>query len=236
MRKVALSLATSLLLSSLATAEDPLEIVKKVAANYAAMLKTSYDFEMVEVRESQSTFLMRTEHHQRIMGAGGRFREEALPSGLLCLFDGQFLWSYNPDRNEYTKTQSKWTAQNAPGLAVLELAAYQAKSARVLRQETLDLATGPVVCQVVEVEREPTHDQVQYSHLTYWIDTSRNLILKMNYQVTVSSDERKPSDTLITVSFPKASVGQPVEVPLLYFTPPADATEVEKLTFGPKPR
>ena len=36
---------------------------------------------------------------------------------------------------------------------MFEIAGYRAKSARLLRQETLELASGPVLCQVIEAER-----------------------------------------------------------------------------------
>ena len=112
MRKAALSLAVVVLLSPSAAAqaplEDPLELLKKVGANYAALPKTSYDFEQVEVREFLGTFHNVTEQRQRIAGTGGKYCQEELPSGTLYIFDGQFRWAYNRDRNEYTKTRAQW--------------------------------------------------------------------------------------------------------------------------------
>jgi outer membrane lipoprotein-sorting protein len=235
MRKAALSLAILVLFSPFASAQDPLELLKKVAATYAALPKTTYDFEQVEVREYLDGMRNKTEQRQRIAGAGGKYRQEMLSSSILYLFDGQFQWVYNRDRNEYTKAIVNYTAGHAPGLSMFEIAGYRAKSARLLRQETLELASGPVVCQVIEVARESPDDRMQYSPITYWIDASRNLALKMNYRITVKDAGRpSPTESVITVSFPKATVGQSVEESLFRFTPPADAVQVERLSFGPK--
>src|ERR1035438_10015593 len=127
------------------------------------------------------------------------------------------------------------TTFTGSGLSMFEIAAYRTKSVRLLRQETIELSSGPVVCQVIEVEQESPNDRMQYSPLTYWIDTSRNLVLKMNYKVTIrEADRPTPSESIITVSFPKATVGQGVDEELFRFTPPADAVQVERLSFGPK--
>lgn len=232
MSKFALSSALVVLLSPLAAAQTPLELLSKVAANYTSLSKTSYDFEQVEIREfslSQS----KSEQRLRIAGSGGKYRQETLPSGTLWVADGQFRWAYNRDRNEYTKTPAK--PGIATGLSTFSIAAFRLKSARFLRQETLELAAGPVVCQVIEAEKENTDERIQNSPVTYWIDAARNLILKMKYTVTINDSSRpSPVVQIITVSVLKATVGQPVEEALFRFTPLPDATQVERLTFGPK--
>jgi hypothetical protein len=109
------------------------------------------------------------------------------------------------------------------------------RSARILRQENVELATGPVVCQVVEAVADRNNSTQAYSPRTYWIDATRNLILKMDYTITFKSQERpSPSTSSVTEFFTKAAVGQPVEEALFRFTPPDGAVEVERLTFGPK--
>ena len=174
------------------------------------------------------------EQRQRIVGSAGKYREEAIPAGILYVYDGQYRWAYNADRNEYTK-MSTTAAGRAPALNMFELVGYRAKSARFLRQETLDLATGPVVCQVIEVERDPLGDRMRYSPMTYWIDATRNLALKLHYSLTITGvGTSTPAQNIITVSLAKATVGQPVQDSILRFNAPAGATQVERLTFGPK--
>ena len=197
MRHAALSVANLVFLCSFAAAQDPLQLMQKVAANYKALPKTTYDFEQVEVREYLGTYHNQTEQRLRIAGSAGKYRQEQLPPGTLYLFDGQFNWAYNRDRNEYTKISANFAAGLAPGLSMFEIAAYRTKSVRLLRQETIELSSGPVVCQVIEVEQESPNDRMQYSPLTYWIDTSRNLVLKMNYKVTIrEADRPTPSESI----------------------------------------
>ncbi|MBZ5727887.1 MAG: redoxin domain-containing protein [Acidobacteriia bacterium] len=237
MRKAVLALAVLVLLSPCALAQDPLEILKKVAATYSALPKTTYDFELVEVREDLGTYHHQSEERMRIAGAFGSYRQETIPSGVLYVSDGQVRWTYNPDRNEYSKFPTNPAAGHASALSQFETAAASVKSARVLRQETLELASGPVACQVIEVEGKSANanDRIQYSPSTYWIDTSRNLVLKQSYRLTITDADRpRPSESITTTTFLKATVGQPVEESLLHFIPPADAVQVERMTFGPK--
>jgi len=226
--------AVALLTPFAASQEDPLQLVKKLAANYTALRSGSYDFEQVEVREYSGTLQNRTEQRRRIVGSGGKYRDEALPSGPLYMFDGQYRWAYNPDRNEYTKAGG--VAGLAASLSMFETAAYRAKSARLLRQETLQLDSGPVVCQVIEVERERSEDRVQYSSMTYWIDASSNLALKLHYKVAVTTSDRPaPSESTVTVSFNRAIVGSPVDESLLRFIPPSTPCKWNAYFLGRSP-
>jgi len=235
MRKAVLALPVLVLLPLPSVAQDALQLLQRVAANYAALSKTTYEFEQVELREFQGVFQNQTQRRQRIVGSAGRYREETLPAGPVYIFDGQSRWAYNPDRNEYTKTNANAAAGRAPGLSNLEIVSYRVRSARLLREETLTLASGPVVCQVIEAEREPAGDRMQNSPTTYWIDVSRSLVLKSRSGFTTgAAGGGSPMETIVTVTFTKAAVGQPVDESLLRFTPPADAVLVERLTFGPK--
>ena len=106
MRRAVRSLAFIVFASPLAVAQDQLQLINKVAATYRALPKTSYDFEMVTVRDSPGSFRNVSEMHRRIAGSAGKYRSEGFPYGILYVFDGQFRWSYNSDRKEYTKTSA----------------------------------------------------------------------------------------------------------------------------------
>ena len=239
MLRVALVLSISVVVPPLTAAQDdPLALLNRVAANYDALGKTTYDFEQVEIRESLGAFNNRMEQRQRIVGSGGKYRQEPLPAGVIYVFDGQYLWTYNTDRNEYIKMATNIVSAAvavAPAIHMFMLTGLRAKSARLLRQETLELSSGPVLCQVIEVERDYPDDRVRYSPMTYWIDANRNLALKLVYKVTITrAGSSAPAETLTTVALTKATVGQPVQDSLFRFIPASDATQVERLTFGPK--
>jgi outer membrane lipoprotein-sorting protein len=210
-------------------AQDAVDLLSKAAANVRTLSKSSYDFEEVQVRDSRGSISNRTEQRVRLAGSGGRYRSERLPAGPLYLFDGSYRWAYNPERNEYTK--SAGVPAVAPDLSEFELAAFRVKSARVLRQESLELAAGPVVCQVVEAIADRGSATQEYSPITYWIELARTLILKMDYTITFKSPA---SSTRVTEYFTKASVGQSVDDGLFRFTPLDGAVEVDRLNFGPK--
>jgi len=235
-RKAVQSLIILILLAPFAVAQDAMQLLKQVQATYDALPKTTYDFEMVEVMDFPGDMHHVVEQRHRIIGSRGRYREEALPTGLLYVFDGQSIWTLNRDRSEYRKTNNSAVANHPPsGLGMFQIMAYQAKSARLLRQETLELTSGSVACQVIEVERAPTNDRAQRSPILYWIDTTRNLVLKANYTVRTQETGRPaPSVQIVTVSFTRAAVGLAVDEELFRFTPPPDTVQVDQLRFGPK--
>src|ERR1035437_8670529 len=159
MRKLAIVLPAFVLLSPFAAAQDPLQLLKKVAASYAALPKTSDDFERVEVREYRGAIHNRTEQRRRIVGSPGKVREEALPAGILYLFDGQYRWAYPPAREAFTKTSASAATAHAASLSMFALVASRGKDGRGRRQETRQRAAGPGGGQGSEVEREPTDDR-----------------------------------------------------------------------------
>jgi outer membrane lipoprotein-sorting protein len=226
------ALLSALLFAPPAAAQDPLQLLKKVAATYAALHETSYEFEFVEQTEYPGPFHNVIERRVRLAGSAGRSRNETV-GGVVYVSDGQFAWAYNPDRNEYTKAPDS-RGRGTADLTQIELAAHRVKSARRLREETLPLASGPVLCQVIEVEREAEPGGVQSSPRTYWIDAGRNTVLKVTYKVPVHNSGLPPSESVTTMTFSKAAIGQPVDDALFRFTPPEHAVEVDRLIFGPK--
>jgi hypothetical protein len=236
MRNFALAMGLLVVCPAL-RAQDALQLLKQAAATYAGLAQTSYDFERVEVREYSGTTSSRSEQRLRVVGGGGRNRQQQLPTGTLYLFDGQYRWVYQPDRNEYTKTSvgnARGPAVGLPAaLSEFQIAAYRVKSARLLRSEAVDLQSGPVVCQVIEVEKEYPDDRIQYGPTTYWIDAKRSLILKSSYRYSVTREGLAGSPvTTVTTSFTRAVVGQSVDEALLQFTPPVGSVQVARLSYG----
>lgn len=236
MRRVILVLPALYLLPPSAAGQEPLQLVKKVAAHYASLSKTSYDFEQTEVRESGGAHAWRSEGRMRVVGSGGKYRQEPLPSGPLYVSDGVNYWVYDPDANEYQKRQAILGV--APSLSAMMIAGYGAKSAKLLREETIDSSSGPVRCQVIEVDTAASSDRLRYSPKTYWIEADRLIVWKLSYTTTsnLTDGERPSAPTRYTLSFAKATIGSSVDESLFRFTPPADAVEVRHLDFGSAPR
>lgn len=236
MRKLALALPLAFLFAATAAAQDePTELLKKVAETYAALPMTNFSFEQVEVREFSSSMHNRTEQRERYIGSGGKSRQEGIPNGVLYLFDGEYRWSYNPERNEYTKESATSFGGHPVSFGLIQSATHAPGSARLLRQENVELVSGPVMCQVIEVGQATAAPGLAYLPITFWIDASRNLVLKLRYRNAGSTAAgQRPSETTVTDSITKAAVGVAVDEALFRFTPPAGAVQMERLTFTPK--
>jgi hypothetical protein len=226
----ALALAFAASTSSPAAVPDAMELVRLTASHYVALVGNSYDFDVTEVHDSASRH---TEMHHHVVGAGGRYREEMRESGTLYVFDGYKDWVYHPPTHEYRVTPSPVRARIAATLSHFELISFRSTSARLLRTEPLRLAAGPVACQVIEVEYEPSDAKVRYSPLTLWIDPARQLVMKMVRRVTTDgSDPAGKNATTESYTFTRAEVGGPVSADLLSFTPPEGAVRVDKIDFA----
>jgi len=153
MRKApGLSLFTLFVCQSV-VAQDALRMLQDASAHISELPKSSYDFELVETHEFFTPLHTKTEIHRRMTGSGGKYRQEMPSYGMVYVFDGQFRWTYSKGSNEYEKTPVAKTSELPIGLLEFSMAGPTAKSAKLLRQETLELASGPVVCQVIEKGR-----------------------------------------------------------------------------------
>lgn len=226
-------LTVTFLLSLPAAAQDPLEILKKVAETYRNL--TTYDIEQVVRSENQSLgSKSENESRQRIAGAPGRKSRHEYSGGSLTISDGQNYWNYNPASNEYTKRPG-----SVGGMLEYTGIAMRVKSARVLREEAVDLETAPVLCWVIEVVHDypqpPGSDsQVERLPDTYWVDKLRFLVLKRTGRNIFKRPGMPDSESVHTTTVTKISVGQPLSDALFQFTPPESAVQVDELSFGPK--
>jgi outer membrane lipoprotein-sorting protein len=235
MRKApGLSLFTLFVCQSV-VAQDALRMLQDASAHISELPKSSYDFELVETHEFFTPLHTKTEIHRRMTGSGGKYRQEMPSYGMVYVFDGQFRWTYSKGSNEYEKTPVAKTSELPIGLLEFSMAGPTAKSAKLLRQETLELASGPVVCQVIEVEGESSGGQMKSTNPIYWVDQSRNLILKQSQRRTFA-DPHMPAaqESVTTLTITKATVGEPVDQSLLQFIPPDGAVDVERVTVRAK--
>jgi len=225
--------AVVLLLAGCAPAQDSTQLLKQVLALYAELPKSTYDLELVEAREFPGHHST-TETRWRIAGSAGRYRQEDLSSGILYLFDGHAIWSYNPERNEYTKVDGLGYGGSLPSF-LRQFEIPNLNSGRYLRQEPLDSASGPVLCQVFEVTVPNRNERMNHSPYTYWIDPSTRLVMKLRYTVDIQTDGKpEPSRQIVTLSLGKAQTGRPVDDDLFRFAPPEGALQVDQLMFGAK--
>ena len=99
-------------------------------------------------------------------------------------------------------------------------------TAKILRTEKLKVGDTPIECLVVEVELEE-QDPDEKRMRTYWIDSQRNLVLKVVQLDKLSGEAANALETEITTTFRKADIDPSIPEGTFAFMPPADAKEVE---------
>ncbi len=171
--------------------------------------------------------------------------------GLYLVSDGQTTWQYIPSLKQYTKKSvaaiktsieetgtSLSSLQNA-GAAMLteyERITDRIKRARFLRDEAVEIGGKRIDCYVLEVEYLPTKGsaapnmQITLKPHTYWIDKTRNIILRDSSGSTIPSPQFSgPIEMAQVKVFTFVEIYRPVADSLFVFTPPEGAKEVEEL-------
>lgn len=222
MLKLAACGIAAVLLPSIAVAQDGFEILKRSEEAYQAI--RTYQAEQTEHRVMRGTITSETVYRARLAGApGNRSRDEAVPNGILRINDGKHVWTYNPDSNQYSRRQ---TGDPRPLLHVVD--SKHAKTARVVREEAIELATGPVPCYVIDVDQGlPAREDVETPPVTYWIDQTRFLALKRVDRRIFKRPTGETNEWTDTISVVRVSINEALPDLLFQFTPQKGAVEVE---------
>ena len=216
---------------NLLIAQDAAEILKKVEETYKNL--STYDVVQVRTTESKisgSDLVDRTDQSERIARAPGSKSRLEQSGGVVTISDGEHTWQYEQRNNTYTILSSAGL-----GHSIITINIHNIKSARVLREEPINLQSGPVPCYVVEVVYRPTSDAppgTEVPPATFWVDKDRYLVLKMHNTNSVGSIY---SEIIITQTITKAVINQPLPDSLFQFTPPSGAVQVERLGSRPSP-
>jgi peroxiredoxin/outer membrane lipoprotein-sorting protein len=219
---------------------DPKTLLEKVAETYRNLKAYEFDFTLVT----------------EIRGAGGRKSVEThieltnvRPDKLRILIsgglgdvqvysDGAVSSVFIPALKQYTrKTTSNAKAAAADGVSRFAAIAMQVleqferisssvHTAKILQTEKLEVGDSQVECLVIEVELEE-QDPEEKRLRTYWIDTRRNLVLKVVQFDKLSGEATNTLETEITTTFRKAESNPSIPDSTFAFKPPADAKEVE---------
>jgi peroxiredoxin/outer membrane lipoprotein-sorting protein len=145
----------------------------------------------------------------------GKWRWEG--GGELRVSDGQALWTYRPERGEYTAAEVG-TTKPAP-IVALEQINEDVTAADIAREETLQIAGKPVDCYVIQVERRewPAGIDPATSFAMYRID-KKTFVVHKQVEYTPNS-----AHTLL-YSFLKWNEAVPEE--LFAFHPPEGSKKV----------
>jgi outer membrane lipoprotein-sorting protein/peroxiredoxin len=214
---------------NLLIAQDAAEILKKVEETYKNL--RSYDFVEVMAGDSapaDSGLSMHNDRSIRVARAPGRKSRFEQVGGLVEISDGEHTWQYAQQTNTYTMR-----AGASDGIHIISINTRDIKSARVLREEPVNLQSAPSPCYVVEVSYQPPSNArpgTEAQSTTYWVDKDRYLVLK-----TSMTTGRGSFANIFTETITKVVINQPLPDSLFQFTPPPGATQVEQLGRVPSP-
>ncbi len=226
-------------MAAVASGQTGPEILQKVAATYHSL--KSYHFEAQVVTESASAGNESRARSTRIAAANlpGRRRLESKGGQMasLRIYDGQTVWEYRPGPNQFAR-QDQATFQ-LPRMSTLNdpvenyKALDKAAGAKLLREDTITVSGGQHLCWVVEVPpRFPPGGLIlERSPATYWVDQSRNIILKEMESIKLKSPMMDaPQNQTSTITYTLARINDPAPDDLFRFQPPPDAAEVSEFT------
>ncbi|HXG66496.1 MAG TPA: redoxin domain-containing protein [Blastocatellia bacterium] len=232
------------------------ELLRKVGETYRNT--KSYHFESTAVVESSSA-RMESKMNIPITVAAVRpenkvrFDVKSLTLDVVTVSDGKTKWSYLPAAREYMKEpvepedarQNEAEIHRMAGFLGVRIPSYEdiaerVKSAKILREEALEVQGKKIDCYVVEVEYEPDGRKpgVEVSPKTFWVDKARNVVLKEFFTTKVKPHPlRNIIETKQTITFAVAMVNEPLPDALFTFAAPENAAEVEALDLpGREPR
>ncbi|HEY2933977.1 MAG TPA: redoxin domain-containing protein [Acidobacteriota bacterium] len=223
------------------------ELLQKVSDVYKRL--DHYHFEALTVVEVKSDALNQRMEMPMVLAASkpGKSRIEMKNPmfGLTLVSDGKTTWTYVPRLGQFTKKAAAQVkaAQGAvaasPGLVNdTPLTQYakipeRLKSARTLRQETLELGGQKIDTVVVEAEIDRPQSGpsvVEISPSTLWIDKSRFVVLREQNSIKMKNPFGSGMmETAQTTTFSVTKIGAPLPESLFTFNPPPEAKEVAEL-------
>ena len=218
---------------------DPKALLETVGEAYRNLKRYQFDFTLLTEIRSQSGRKSVETHIDLTSVRPDRLR--MLISGglgeLQVYSDGASTWVFVPPLKQYTrKSVSDAKATTTDGSSRFAAIAMQVfeqferisaglHTAKILRTEKLEVGNTPVECLVVEVELEE-RDPDEKRMRTYWIDSQRNLVLKVVQLDKLSGDAANALETEITTTFRKADIDPSIPEGTFAFVPPEDAKEV----------
>jgi outer membrane lipoprotein-sorting protein len=211
------------------------EILRKVGDNYSNAKQ--YRFVLKQTGEEPASIEIAVEKPDKF-----RFVTDGdVPSGkdnwetVTMVSNGGTVWNYVAGLKQYTKRDSGLPfADTEPPDVTPDIWVFQAETrfmtryarlstaadhATLVRQEAIQTAAGMVDCYVIELKAPLPGFRDDY---TWWVDSKRFLVLRDDTRP--ASTRYRPSSSVFSV----ASINEPLPEGVFQFTPPAQATLVEK--------
>jgi peroxiredoxin/outer membrane lipoprotein-sorting protein len=226
------------------------ELLKAVGERYAAM--ENFHFEAVEVTRTSSGTFERTTKNLVVtaLDTHGRSRVEFNDgsTGGLTVSNGDTTWVYFPHLKKYSKFSgiplegtggpSQPGQLDFSGIAQRYTSRYRGVSdgllsAKLVREETIEVDSRSYDCQVVEAQYQPPPGVAGGSITrTYWVDPESKLILRERSIASMKPPNLDaPVEVRQMIQFQTASAGGELPDALFIFQPPAGVEEVGSAEF-----
>lgn len=238
--------------TALPAQDDAVQLLRRVSDTYKNMKSYHFESEHRIDRTSELHGSWDKGHTTLIVASPDRVRFENVESSgsYYLVSDGKTLWRATGNTREYSITPLTGPLAEVKGgggeaqLAQARLKISERdlarkldenlKSARILRDETLELQGRPVLCTVVRAEYSPPPgDDFDHSITrTIWIDKQRMLLLqeetvRMGNFIPVLPFEQIKERNKLRYTF--VSVDEPLADSLFTYTPPENFREVDSL-------
>ena len=207
------------------------------ASSFRSEMQTSVDMQGAGM-SNKIKMIMKTS------GSNGKLRMEMTPMGMTMVSDGESVYLWLQPLNQYMKKPAPSTPEGladafVPGAGNLSKDAMDAMTAKVVRQEAVDLGGQKVECYVIDSTLDkmslpqgmPVALGISNVHQTSWIDKDRHFLLKQTSDMEMqmggpgSAPTKIHSETTMT-SLDLSPVFGPDE---FKFTPPEGAKLVDSL-------
>jgi thiol-disulfide isomerase/thioredoxin len=169
----------------------------------------------------------------------GRVRDELRhpQAGMVMVSDGRQTWNYLAALGQFTRKPAPGDSSLPAGMLASQIFALYRdlpstdSSARVVREEPLELAGAMRPCWVIEA-RFATSKPSDPPRL-FWVDQERAIILQQQAS-TMLGDGGKSVRQAETLRYTRVSLNQPVADEVFTFEPPQGAREVDEFRAGPQ--
>lgn len=224
-------------------AQDAMEILRSTAETYRNL--TNYHFELETETETVSE-LSQIRLRERLKLAAndsGKVHAEFRHPGSwrLTIFDGTTTWQFDPGFREFARNEVSHPEEDY-ALRALQSTLHDhlgrvdkgVISARILREEPLQIEDKTRLCWVIRAEYGPgdRHALSKQDIRTYWIDRSRKVLLReerRSHGSSIGSESYQDQQRSSTTVYRIARINELPPESVFTFQPPADAVELGSL-------
>ena len=212
-------------------AGDPAAILSQSASIYHDA--SSLQLKGTKVREQHNEFVdeVRRTPFVLILTPDNKARQESKTTGgtTVQVWDGEKHWTYIPQTNRYSSAPGTPSPVSLFSTAIdLRSMTSGLLSAKLLRQESIDVGGVQRLCDVIEAQYERPRESAttEFGDVAFWIDHQSHLVWKTRMPVVVQTSVLGTHIAYTeTTLYDDVRLSQDLPANVFTFTPPAGARE-----------